>query len=351
VDAAGNVYVADSGNQRVELVPNPLAAFPSNTPQSTVVAGLASSTAVTVTPGGNLVLTDNATVYYVNRTTHLPTLSFPGTVSGASSPPKTLTLSDVGNQELDVTGGSFDPDFPPTSSDYCVDPVEPGGQCSVSIVFSPQGGALGTRTGTWTIADNAITGGGTQMFSVTGPAWLAQSITFTTNAPTSAGGGKTFQVEAQANPSRGAVSFSSAGVCKNSATTLVDPVNSIYASTYTMTSGTATCSVIAKAPALPQDNYAAGSATALVIASRYAQSITFAQPPNQPLSAETYSLTATASSGLAVSFTSRTAAVCTVSGNTVTLLTTGTCSLQAAQPGNNNWLTAKPVTRSFQITP
>jgi sugar lactone lactonase YvrE len=361
VDAAGNIYVADSGNRRIELVPNPEAGeFPGAIQQSTVVAGLGAPVAVTVAPSGNLLVSDNANLFDVNRTTHLPTLTFPGVAieSGASSPPKTVTLTDVGNEPLNFTGGSIDPDFPPSPSDFCNYEVEPGAQCSISIVFSPQGGSLGTRTGTWAVTDNAITGGGTQSWTVTGPAWMGQYISFAVNAPTSAKPGKkyAFQVEAEACAQFGgcsthvAVSFSGTGVCTHTPATLVDPVNGIYASTYTMTSGIGSCSVIASAPAAPTDNYAAASATEVVIASQFAQTITFAQPPNQSLSAVTYTLTATASSGLPVTFTSHTTGVCTVSGNTATLLTTGTCTIEAQQPGNDDWLPVKPVIRSFQVT-
>ena len=54
------------------------------------------------------------------------------------------------------------------------------------------------------------------------------------------------------------------------------------------------CSVIANAPAIPSSNFAAASATEVVIASQFAQTITFAQPPDPSLSAGTYTLTAMA---------------------------------------------------------
>jgi hypothetical protein len=83
-----------------------------------------------------------------------------------------------------------------------------------------------------------------------------------------------------------------------------------------------------------------------------AQTVTFAVIPTQSLSVDAGSLTlhATASSGLAVTFTSSTPAVCTVSGNTATLLTTGTCSILATQAGNGVYAAAAQP-RSFTIVP
>jgi hypothetical protein len=82
-----------------------------------------------------------------------------------------------------------------------------------------------------------------------------------------------------------------------------------------------------------------------------AQTITFAPLPNQKIGASPITVTATASSGLAVSFASLTTATCTVSGNTVTLVAVGQCDIKATQPGNATYAAATPVTRVFQIKP
>ena len=64
------------------------------------------------------------------------------------------------------------------------------------------------------------------------------------------------------------------------------------------------------------------------------QTINFGTPSNQPIGAPAFTVTATASSGLSVSFASTTTTVCTVSGNTVTLVAVGKCTIQATQSGN-----------------
>ncbi|WP_345064765.1 choice-of-anchor U domain-containing protein [Acidovorax lacteus] len=83
---------------------------------------------------------------------------------------------------------------------------------------------------------------------------------------------------------------------------------------------------------------------------RSAQTITFNPPSSQFFNA-TPTLTASASSGLVVSFTSSTPAVCSItSGGALTFLTAGTCTIQADQAGNASFLPALQVTRSFQVS-
>ena len=94
--------------------------------------------------------------------------------------------------------------------------------------------------------------------------------------------------------------------------------------------------------------YYAASDVARSFAIKGTQTITFDQPADLTLG-NNVDLTATASSGLAVSFTSSTGAVCTVAGNTVTSQSAGTCTITASQAGNANFLAASDVARSFAI--
>ena len=61
-------------------------------------------------------------------------------------------------------------------------------------------------------------------------------------------------------------------------------------------------------------------------------------------------LSATASSGLSVSFTSSTTSVCTISSNSLTLLTAGTCSVKADQAGNSSYAAAPQVSREITVS-
>ena len=60
-------------------------------------------------------------------------------------------------------------------------------------------------------------------------------------------------------------------------------------------------------------------------------------------------LSATASSGLPVTFTSVSTGVCTVAGNTASLLTAGTCYMHASQAGNADYTAAPTVAQDFAV--
>jgi hypothetical protein len=80
-----------------------------------------------------------------------------------------------------------------------------------------------------------------------------------------------------------------------------------------------------------------------------AQTITFNSPGNQTLGVAPAALSATASSGLDVSFTSTTTGVCTVAGNVLTLVSAGDCTITANQTGNGSFSAAASVARTFSI--
>jgi hypothetical protein len=83
---------------------------------------------------------------------------------------------------------------------------------------------------------------------------------------------------------------------------------------------------------------------------RKSQTITFVPPPSTTVGVPV-ALSASASSGLAVSFTSGTPGVCTVSGATVTTVAAGTCMITASQGGSASYAAADDVTQSFQVNP
>ena len=79
-----------------------------------------------------------------------------------------------------------------------------------------------------------------------------------------------------------------------------------------------------------------------------AQSITF-NPGATANVGTPVSLSASASSGLAVTFTTSSPSVCTVSGATLTLIGTGTCTVNADQAGNSTFAAATRVTRQITV--
>ena len=70
--------------------------------------------------------------------------------------------------------------------------------------------------------------------------------------------------------------------------------------------------------------------------SKAAQTLTFGSLTNQNLSAGTYTLSATASSGLGVSFASSDASVASITDNVATLVAGGTVQITASQGGNRS---------------
>ncbi|MDZ4286091.1 MAG: MBG domain-containing protein [Candidatus Sungbacteria bacterium] len=79
------------------------------------------------------------------------------------------------------------------------------------------------------------------------------------------------------------------------------------------------------------------------------QTITFNTLSDKVLGDSDFIVSATASSGLTVSFSSQTTAVCTVSTATVHIITTGTCTIRASQAGNSSYNAAPNVDQSFNI--
>ncbi|HEY4365300.1 MAG TPA: VCBS repeat-containing protein [Bryobacteraceae bacterium] len=80
------------------------------------------------------------------------------------------------------------------------------------------------------------------------------------------------------------------------------------------------------------------------------QVIQFTNPGGRTWTATPFTISATATSGLPVSFQSATPSVCTISGNSVALVGVGTCSITATQPGNSTYSAATPDTQSFVVS-
>ncbi len=80
------------------------------------------------------------------------------------------------------------------------------------------------------------------------------------------------------------------------------------------------------------------------------QRITFPALADTAVNAAAPRPSATASSGLPVTYTSAKSAACTVSGGVIALVSAGTCAITASQAGNATYQPAAPVTRSFTVT-
>ncbi len=161
-----------------------------------------------------------------------------------------------------------------------------------------------------------------------------QTITFGT-APTVVVGG-TGTVSATASSGL-AVTFTSTTttICTVSGST----VTGVAAGTCTIAANQAGNATYNAAPQVTQ-NITVGKAS---------QTITFGTAPSLTVGG-TGTISATASSGLAVTFTSTTTSICTVSGSTVTGVAAGTCTIAANQAGNSNYNAATQVTQNITVT-
>ncbi len=347
VDGAGDVFIADGGNNRVVEIPVGGGA------QTTVGSGLSFPAGVAVDGAGDVFIADqlNNRVVEVQRS-QAPTMSFASTqVGGTSSDsPQSVTIQNVGNQPLNavtpglvVTGPNFLQVAGSGTPADCASSFSlmPGATCNLSISFEPQ--SAGSLTSTATFTDNALNAGpsATQSIALQGTGTPgSQTITFTTNAPGTAVYNSSFTVVATGGGSGNPVVLTSAGSCSNSG------------ATYTMTSGTGTCMVIAN-QAGNSSYSAAPQVTETVNATPASQTITFTQPA--PASAAYNSSFMVAATGGAsvnpVVFTS--SGVCTNSGATFTMTSgTGSCSVIANQSGDGvNYSPAPQVTETVTAVP
>lgn len=95
---------------------------------------------------------------------------------------------------------------------------------------------------------------------------------------------------------------------------------------------------------------AATDQTRTFIVNKGNQTISFADPGSRQYSATTFNLTATASSGLPVSYASANTAVATISGSTVTIVGVGTTEITASQAGDATYNAATNQVRTLTIT-
>ncbi|MDQ3819507.1 MAG: Ig-like domain repeat protein, partial [Acidobacteriota bacterium] len=98
---------------------------------------------------------------------------------------------------------------------------------------------------------------------------------------------------------------------------------------------------------LTNANYTATNATGTLKVDQANQTITFNALAGKTFGDADFNLSASASSGLAVSFTAT--GQCTVSGSTVHLTGAGSCTITASQSGNGNYNAAANVQQTFQI--
>jgi hypothetical protein len=97
------------------------------------------------------------------------------------------------------------------------------------------------------------------------------------------------------------------------------------------------------------DNYTVSYVDGSLTVTKASQTIDFAALANKALDAADFDVSATASSGLPVAFSTTTTDICTVTGSTVHLVAAGECTIDADQPGDDNYNSALRVSQSFTV--
>jgi hypothetical protein len=121
--------------------------------------------------------------------------------------------------------------------------------------------------------------------------------------------------------------------------------------TATSTSPGGTYPINCAVGSLTAANYTFTCVNGVLTISADTQIITFAALPNIPETTTSVTLTATASSGLPITYTV-VSTIATVNNTTGVLTITGPGSVcvTATQPGNSSWLAATPITQCFNVT-
>ncbi len=261
------------------------------------------------------------------------------------------TITDTTNATLASQTITFTTSAPASAAYNSQFTVAATGGASGNPVVFTSGGACSNSGATYTMTSgtgscsvianqsgNSNYASASQVTQTTNATLVGQTITFTTNAPASAAYGSQFTVAATGGASGNPVVFTSAGSCSNSG------------ATYTMTSGTGSCSVIANQAG--NSNYSAASqVTQTTNATLASQTITFTTPaPSSAAYGQSFTVAATGgASGNPVVFTS--AGSCSNSGATYTMTSgTGSCSVIANQAGNSNYSAATQVTETTSAT-
>ena len=242
------------------------------------------------------------------------------TVTTQGPPPVTLTAT--GTLPADVT-------------------FTDNGDGTATLAGTPAAGTDGTYPLTFT-ADNGIGPPVVQNFTLTVDK-QSQTISFTSATPGAAtAGGPTYTVTATATsglPVTFTIDAAASTVCTIAGAT----VSFIGIGTCVINANQAGDGTFNPAPQV-QQSFAVGTGSQTI-------SFTSTAPSNATVGGPTYTVTATATSGLPVTFTIDAAAstVCTIAGATVSFIGIGTCVINANQAGDGTFNPAPQVQQSFAV--
>jgi sugar lactone lactonase YvrE len=323
VDASGAIYVADSGNSRIVRV------APGGASQAVLPAsGVANPQGLAVDFSANVYFTTGGSVNQVNRTQ--AALTFPNTSVDSVSAPQTVTVSNVGNQTLNISNIAAATNFTvvPSGGTNCTSSTQLASslQCLVAVEFAPT--TSGTLTGTLALTDNALGNpASTQSVQLSGGGTLvSQTITFPT-IPTQTYGGPPVTLSATASSGLAVSYLVTAGPASVSGNVLTI---------------TGAGSVTVQASQAGNVEYAAATPVSQTfIVNRASQTVSFTGLPTTLPYNTVYTLTATTDASTTAVLTNNSPTVCSLTGTTVTIVAhSGTCSLTATWAADSNYNSA-----------
>jgi uncharacterized protein YjdB len=390
LDAAGNLYIADFGNnvfRKVDaatgiistiigIVPTPSGIYEgfSGDGGPATSAQLMGPAAILVDPQGNIDFADSYSnrIRQVSPTT--PPLSFspPSITVGSDSATQTFAVADIGNASLNISaiaaGANFDTDNNSTTCSTA-SALSSGGSCLVGALFSPT--TTGPLTGTFTLTDNSLNvSGSTQQvgLSGTGVAPTLVSIAVTPATPSLAKG-QTQQFTATgtysdsstqnltasvtwASATPTAVTITAGGLATGTGqgTSLISATSGSVSGSTVLTVTAATLVSIAVTPANP--SIAKGQTQQFTATGTYSDSSTQNLTASVTWASATLSTATITAGGLATGAGQGTSIISatsgSVSGSTVLTVTAATLVSIAVTPANPS--IAKGQTQQFSAT-
>jgi PASTA domain/NHL repeat len=351
VDGQGNLYIADHYNHRIRKVDSSgtITRFAGTSAGFSGDGGPATSAQlhypehVTTDESGNVYIADssNRRVRKVSPSGTITTFAGSGGGGlGDGGLATSATLDHPRGLEVDAQGNLYIAD----SADYRVRKVDTAGMITTVVGtgnggFHGDGGPAGSAT-VWVPLGLAMDGQGNlyiadyqnnRLRKVLEATSSSQSIAFAALANKTYGD-PDFTVSATASSGL-PVSFSASGNCTVSGTTV-------------RVTGAGSCTITASQPG--GSGYpAAPSVSRTFSIAKAGQTIFFAALANRKVGDPDFTVSASASSRLPVSFAAL--GRCTVSGARVHLTGAGSCTITASQPGNANYAAATPVARTFSI--
>jgi sugar lactone lactonase YvrE len=174
LDAAGELYIADTGNDVVRIVHSDgtiatlagAAGSSGYTGDNAVAtaARLASPAGIALTSAGNLIISDtgNNVLRSVARAVG-STLTFGVQAVGTTSPAQSVSLTNTGNDTLTIVSVTATGPFAAvTDAGNCIvgTTLAAGASCTLGVTFTPT--SIASASGTFTVADNALGTNATQ---------------------------------------------------------------------------------------------------------------------------------------------------------------------------------------------